>query len=69
MTKTKIEAKNLAQTMTKIAFSIEQISEMTTLSKGFLRKEIREGRLKARRYGRRVLIMNDEDLARYLGAT
>jgi excisionase family DNA binding protein len=69
MTRTKSETKVSEQTLTKIAFSIEQISEMTTLSKGFLRKEIHEGRLKARRFGRRVLILNDPDLARYLGVS
>ena len=49
----------------KLAYSIEQISEQTTLSKAFLRNEIRANRLKVQRFGRRVLVLN-EDLQPYL---
>jgi excisionase family DNA binding protein len=49
----------------KMAYSVEEISEQTTLSKAFLRAEIRIGRLKIQRFGRRVLILN-EDLQTYL---
>jgi excisionase family DNA binding protein len=41
----------------KKAYSVEEISEQTTLSKAFLRNEIRAGRLKADRFGRRVLVL------------
>lgn len=49
----------------KIAYSVEEISKQTTLSKAFLRNEIRAGHLKVQRFGRRVLILN-EDLQAYL---
>lgn len=49
----------------KLAYSVQQISEQTTLSKAFLRNEIRAGRLKVKRCGRRVLILSD-DLQAYL---
>lgn len=50
---------------TKIAYSIEEISEQTSLSKAFLRLEIKRGKLKIKRFGRRVLIC-DEDLREYI---
>ena len=49
----------------KIAYSVEEISEQTTLSKAFLRNEIRAGKLKVKRCGRRVLILKD-DFMNYL---
>lgn len=50
---------------TKIAYSVEEISEQTSLSKAFLRLEIKRGKLKIKRFGRRVLI-RDEDLREYI---
>ncbi len=50
---------------TKIAYSVEEMSEQTTLSKAFLRNEIRAGHLKVKRCGRRVLITKD-DFMNYL---
>jgi excisionase family DNA binding protein len=44
----------------KIAYSVEELSNTTSLSKAYLRNEIRAGRLKARRFGRRVLILAEE---------
>lgn len=49
----------------KMAYSVEEISEQTTLSKAFVRNEITAGNLKAQRFGRRVLVLN-EDLQNYL---
>ena len=49
----------------KFAYSVEEISEQTTLSKAFLRNEIRAGKLKVKRCGRRVLILKD-DFMNYL---
>ena len=49
----------------KLAYSVEEISEQTTLSKAFLRNEIRDGNLKVKRCGRRVLILKD-DFMNYL---
>ena len=53
------------QNVEKRAYSVEEISAQTTLSKAFLRKEIKEKRLKVQRFGRRVLILS-EDLEAYL---
>lgn len=47
------------------AYSVNEISEQTTLSKAFLRNEIRAGNLKANRFGRRVLVLA-ENLQNYL---
>ena len=52
-------------TSKKFAYSVEEISEQTTLSKAFLRNEIRAGHLKANRFGRRVLVLA-ENLQNYL---
>jgi excisionase family DNA binding protein len=52
-------------TQNKFAYSVEEISEQTTLSKAFLRNEIRAGNLKANRFGRRVLVLS-ENLQNYL---
>ena len=52
-------------TNNKLAYSVEEISEQTTLSKAFLRNEIRAGNLKVKRCGRRVLILKD-DFMNYL---
>lgn len=49
----------------KLAYSVEEISEQTSLSKAFLRLEIKRGKLKVRRFGRRVII-RDEDLRDYI---
>lgn len=49
----------------KLAYSVEEISNETTLSKAFLRNEIRAGHLKVQRFGRRVLVLHD-DLQAYL---
>ncbi len=53
------------QNVEKRAYSVEDVSEQTTLSKAFLRKEIREKKLKIQRFGRRVIILR-EDLEEYL---
>lgn len=52
-------------TSSKLAYSVEEMSEQTTLSKAFLRNEIRAGKLKVKRCGRRVLILKD-DFMNYL---
>ncbi len=51
---------SVTETQNKIAYSVEEISEQTTLSKAFLRNEIRAGKLKVKRCGRRVLILKDD---------
>ncbi len=49
-------------TQDRLAYSVEEISQQTTLSKAFLRNEIRAKRLKVKRCGRRVLILKDDFL-------
>jgi hypothetical protein len=49
----------------KIAWSLADISESTGLSIGFLRNDVRRGALVVRRFGRRVLVL-EEDLRDYL---
>jgi excisionase family DNA binding protein len=53
------------ETLARQAFSIAEIAELTTLSKAFLRLEIKRGKLKISRFGRRVIV-RDEDLREYL---
>ena len=60
------DAKSQEDVMTnKIAYSVEEVSKQTTLSMAFLRNEIRAGKLKVKRCGRRVLILKD-DFMNYL---
>jgi excisionase family DNA binding protein len=52
-------------TLPRLAWGLTEVSECTGLSVAFLRAEVRAGRLPVRRFGRRVLI-RDEDLKAYL---
>ena len=49
----------------KLAYSLPEVSEATTLSESLLRKHIRTGALKATKIGRRTVILA-HDLATYL---
>lgn len=49
----------------RIAFSVKEVAEMTSLSVAMVRKEIRAGNIKTRKAGERVLILK-ADLDRYL---
>jgi len=49
----------------RLTWSVEEISNAMGLSTNFLRYEIRRGNLPARKYGRRVLVRN-EDLISYI---
>lgn len=49
----------------KMAYSIDEVAQQTSLSKPFLRLEIKRGQLTAKHFGRRVLVLN-EDLKNYL---
>lgn len=49
----------------KMAYSIDEVAQQTSLSKPFLRLEIKRGRLNAKHFGRRVLVLN-QDLINYL---
>lgn len=52
-------------TLPRLAWGLIEVSECTGLSVAFLRAEVRAGRLPVRRFGRRVLV-RDEDLKDYL---
>jgi excisionase family DNA binding protein len=52
-------------TTQRVAWSLQEVSEATGLSLGFLRKDMRRGVLRVKRFGRRVLVL-DEDLKVYL---
>jgi excisionase family DNA binding protein len=54
-----------ASTRLKMAWSLGEVASSTGLSVGFLRNEIRAGRLPGRKFGRRVLV-RDDDLQSYL---
>jgi hypothetical protein len=52
-------------TIQRVAWSLGEISEATGLSLGFLRNDVRRGALPTRKFGRRVLVL-DQDLKAYL---
>jgi hypothetical protein len=52
-------------TTSRIAWSLAEISVLTGLSLGYLRNEQRSGRLAIKKFGRRVVVL-DEDLRTYL---
>lgn len=49
----------------KLAWTLKEVSEATGLSLPFLRKEVKDLRLIAKRFGRRVVIL-ESDLKNYL---
>ncbi len=49
----------------RVTWSLAEISEVTGLSKSFLRYEVRRGNLPVRKFGRRVLVL-DGDLRAYI---
>nr|AUN37282.1 hypothetical protein [uncultured bacterium] len=51
----------------KLALSVEEAAEATSLSKSYIRNEIRDKKLKARRAGKRILILTDDLMAYLLG--
>ena len=55
----------ISVTEQRIAWSLADISKQTGLSLGFLRNEVRAERLPIRKFGRRVLVL-DEDLRAYV---
>ncbi len=56
-----------AQAVTdKRAYSVQELARLYPLSLGFLRGEIRQGKLRVRRFGRRVLVLR-EDWDDYIG--
>lgn len=55
----------ITDTNNRLAFSVEECAALSSISKAMLRKEIKAGRLKVKRAGRRVLILKD-DFMNYL---
>lgn len=49
----------------KITWSLSDISEATGLSVNFLRYEVKRGNLQVRKFGRRILV-RDEDFRTYI---
>ncbi len=49
----------------RMAWSVAEVANLTGLSLGFLRKEIKNGQLTAHKKGRRVVILT-RDLEQYL---
>lgn len=56
---------NVSETKTKLAYSVAEASEVTSISKSYLRNAIRAKNLKAKLVGSRVLIL-DADLQNWL---
>jgi excisionase family DNA binding protein len=56
---------NITTQIERLARSLAEISALTGLSVPFLRNEVRSERLPVRRFGRRVLVL-EEDLRDYL---
>lgn len=50
------------ETKDRLAYSVEECAALTSISKAMLRKEIKAGRLKVKRAGRRVLILKSDFL-------
>ena len=53
------------KTSPRLAWALSEIANFTGLSVAFLRGEVRGGRLPVRKFGRRILV-KDEDLRAYL---
>lgn len=52
----------ITDTNNRLAFSVEECAALSSISKAMLRKEIKAGRLKVKRAGRRVIILKDDFL-------
>ncbi len=50
----------ITETQNRLAYSVEECAALTSISKAMLRKEIKAGRLKVKRAGRRILILKDD---------
>ncbi len=59
--------KEAAPKFPALAYSIDEYSEVSNLGRSFLYEEIRNGKLEARKAGRRTIILHDEG-QRYLNS-
>ena len=53
------------ETKPRLSWALAEVSQLTGLSVGFLRNDVRSGRLPIRRFGRRIVVL-DQDLEHYL---
>lgn len=59
----------ITETSERLAYSVEECAAMTSLSKAMLRKEIKAGRLKVKRAGKRIVILKSDFLDYLNGET
>lgn len=59
----------MTETKDRLAYSVEECAALTSISKAMLRKEIKAGRLRVKRAGRRVLILKSDFMNYLNGAT
>lgn len=50
----------ITKTSERLAFSIDECAALTSISKAMLRKEIKAGRLKVKRAGKRIVILKSD---------
>ncbi len=51
---------SVMETKERLAFSVEECAALTSISKAMLRKEIKAGRLKVKRAGKRIVILKSD---------
>ncbi len=52
----------ITETNNRLAFSVEECAALSSISKAMLRKEIKAGRLKVKRAGKRIVILKSDFL-------
>lgn len=50
----------ITEAQNRLAFSVEECAALSSISKAMLRKEIKAGRLKVKRAGRRIVILKSD---------
>lgn len=48
------------ESITKLAYTLKEVAEITGLSKGFLHKLLNEGQLTRRKVGKRTLVLHGD---------
>jgi excisionase family DNA binding protein len=51
---------NVRLSSARLSYRLEEVAEATGLSLGMVRKEVREGKLKARHIGRAVVVLSED---------
>lgn len=57
------ERSGLQELLTKPAYSVPELQQLTSIGRSFLYEEIRQGRLRATKAGRRTLFLADDVVA------